>query len=174
MIQKRRVFTRRIEFGKAFDYIVNGPKEKEQYGRHGVDMWFYLIGPKGAVHLTMMTGWQLPETVEALEKQHYFRTRYSNGPMGVDLGYHSPTPRYEGQGSREDCDVIGGKCHYDGSALAAEPVMHGFFRHGEEWLWKYLAGYYHTVFDTDQLVSVWEGIGAAIAQDKKEEGDQNG
>lgn len=83
---------------------------------------------------------------EAVEKEHE-GSGYQPRPMAADLGYHSPTPRYEGQ-STFDCEYIdGGKCYYDGSSLSAEPVYWKFVAEGEEAMWNELAAYYAATFD---------------------------
>ena len=69
-------------------------------------------------------------------------------PMPVDLGYHSPKPRYEGQTCvTESCKYLDGKpCYYDGSGLAAEKVYETLLREGSDGVWKKLEEYYARTF----------------------------
>jgi len=63
----------------------------------------------------------------------------------VDLGYHAVEPQYEGQPSM-DCDVLEGRCFYDGSTRAAEGGREVFDEGGEERLYAYLKDYFHKRF----------------------------
>lgn len=73
------------------------------------------------------------------------------GPMAVDLGYHAIEPVYRGQVSlEENCQYLRHKpCYYDGSTLAAGPVLRLLQETGEEAVWVFLADYYHRVFYPD-------------------------
>lgn len=66
----------------------------------------------------------------------------------VDVGYHSTKQRWKGQDA-SDCDVIEGRCYYDGSGLHAEHVRELFDRDGEEALWEYLERYFVETFEDE-------------------------
>ena len=68
----------------------------------------------------------------------------------VDLGYHSPTPRYEGQMQMEACEFMpdGKGCFYDGSGLNADVLWRKAMEGGSEVLWSGLEGYYRELFPT--------------------------
>jgi hypothetical protein len=67
----------------------------------------------------------------------------------TDLGYHARVPRY-GEQQRMDCDFLpDGYCYYEGSGLAAEPVLEAFLSHGPHAVWAALGNYYAEVFYTE-------------------------
>lgn len=69
-------------------------------------------------------------------------------PMALDLGYHSPTPMWEGQEPMdEECEILGGRCFYDGSGLAAEKLLGVLRTEGANAVWSTLAAYWSAEFD---------------------------
>jgi hypothetical protein len=93
-------FTKEIRFTPAFDR--RHPDPEHDYGIHGVDLWFFLKGPKGAVHFRVMTNWQLPHVQQETDARMLANPdRIGLGclyhPMPADVSYHSPVPMYEGQ-----------------------------------------------------------------------------
>lgn len=147
-----------MEADGAFDRRDVDPAKN--YGIHGVELSFYLVGDKGGVQFKFNTGWLLPETVgvetpfdwRSMGSHDYARAMHGRDtanmfPMVVDLGYHSPRPLYEGQTLlTEDCPIIDGPCYYDGSGLNAEPVFEVFLREGSPGVWQALANYYDETF----------------------------
>lgn len=151
-----RPFERRIDIDPAFDR--RHPDPKQNYGIHGVTMRFILKGDKGAVQFVLFTNWQLPHVTEETDQRTIAKARAGEDisidlrcfyrPLPADRGYHSPTPVWEGQESRE-CDLLDGKpCYYDGSGLQAETVYHALLAEGGEGVWKELEYYYSQVFET--------------------------
>ena len=70
--------------------------------------------------------------------------------MGYDIGYHSPTPRWEGQREQE-CDVLpGGKCYSDGTSLGAEEFLPEFIEGGSKAVWAMLEQRYADTFGSHQ------------------------
>ena len=125
---------REIIFQAAYD------KRTEGYGRHGVDIRFVLKGDAGAVQFVMFTDWPFNDLPSNLF------------PMAADLGYHSPTPRYEGQDPTTECPYLDGKtCYYDGSGLNAEPVMQKLFTGGSDAVWAELESYYAETFTKEPI-----------------------
>lgn len=125
------------------------------HGQHGMGMRWVLIGPAGAVQwLVNMTNW-VPGNVRYGEvgAEHPVsivpvNPRIGDG-MATDLGYHSPTPQYDGQeeSGRSECEYLpDGYCYYDGSGLNAEPVLVAFLAHGPHAVWAALARYYGELF----------------------------
>ena len=106
-------FRREIKFSPAFDKRTNDPKTN--CGIHGAEMAFYLHGPKGVIQFVVYTNWPLPHVQKELDAKPPSRDfpYLFHSPQPADIGYHSPTPRYEGQTSGE-CGLLGGKCYYDG------------------------------------------------------------
>lgn len=152
--------TREIKFRPAFDKRHADPKKN--YGIHGVDMLWILKGPVGAVQFLVFTGWHLPHIIAEWEqdaKEHPVTGKQLMcQPIPADLGYHSPTPVYDGQQCNE-CDLLPGKkCYYDGSGLNAEPVFKLLVEKGDEAVWKFLEDYYRDIFDVpsdEPFCSAW-------------------
>lgn len=133
---------REVSMSPAFDRRDSDPSKN--YGIRCVDLRMYLIGDKGAVQFVCFTDWHLPEVAEEL---HAKFPSHRRGPMGADLGYHSKTPLYEDQSSRDDCNLLGCKCYYDGSGLAADRIMEVLLREGSDGVWRELETYYRETFD---------------------------
>lgn len=121
-----------VKFSKAFDK--RNPEPSKNYGVGGVNCWMILKGEKGAVQFAFTTGIYLPHVLDEWEAKGY-----ANKPMGMDVGYHSPTPMYEGQTQMDNCDLSPeGKCYYDGSGLRGEDWFKIFMEEGDEAIWKLL------------------------------------
>lgn len=107
------------------------------YGVHGMDIRWMLRGPKGAVQFLMSTGWVPGEKGVPPQISDLY-------PSGSDLGYHARVPQWEGQEiyGHESCDVLGGRCYYDGSGLAARDLLREFTREGERVIWTALEARY--------------------------------
>ena len=138
-------------FRPAFDKRHKDPSKN--YGIHGMDCVMVLKGKKGAVHFVWYTGILLPETTKEQIKRHgigAFVFKHSGepiNPMGADVGYHSPTPRYEGQTSNENCEYLNGKpCYTDGSGLRAKKFMEILIREGSDKIWEMLEEDYQEYF----------------------------
>jgi hypothetical protein len=154
--QKIGDFTRRLVFKPGFCWVRDNPHRN--FGNGSVQMSFFLVGPKGAVHWVLGTKW-MPEAARkdvAMRRAIHgiqIDDERSQKPNGYDLGYHSPTPRYEDQNDRE-CDLLpGGRCYCGGSALAADELVEGFLNGGDEWVWNRLEAYYRHMFEGDDYPS---------------------
>lgn len=148
-------FERRVTFSPSFDR--RDPNPSKNYGIGAIRIWFYLIGPKGAVQWQIGTTWYVPSAQEHLRavRGPMLNTREESlggtvyQPQAWDLGYHAREPQYEGQAPiSHECEVIGGTCYYDGSSLNAERLIVPFLEGGDEAVWRELEAYYHSVFDT--------------------------
>lgn len=99
MKEKVGQFTRELIVIPAFDKRNANPKKN--YGIHGVEMRWHLIGKKGVVQFVLYTGWQL-DHVEKEIFGDYNDPRYEHHhralckPMAADIGYHSPVPMFDG------------------------------------------------------------------------------
>ncbi len=132
-------FERRIRFTPAFDR--RNPDPSKNYGIHGMEMRFVLIGPKGATQFVIYTGWMLRAVQEELDNRPVYRDRPHSmcHPQPADLGYHAYVPQYDGQQPIGDhCNLLGGSCYYDGSGLAAQDLYWRFVAEGEEAVWSTL------------------------------------
>lgn len=118
-------FERAVSFEPGFD------SHTRNWGIAAMRMRFLLRGPLGATQFLMGAGW-VPGRREVNDWY----------PSGWDLGYHALKPSYEGHESY-DCDLLpGGHCYYDGSGLAADPVMDAFIAEGEPAVWRALHEFY--------------------------------
>lgn len=146
-----------VEISPAWDKRNRNPAKN--YGIGDVNMRFVLKGERGAVQFLLATNWHLPHNQRELDASnaiprdpHYFCR-----PRPYDLGYHSPTPCYEGQDCIDDaCEYLDGKpCYYDGSTQNAEKPYEILLTEGGDGLWKYLEEYYNRIFDesTDSAAS---------------------
>jgi len=122
-------------------YDKRHPDPKKNYGIHGMDIRFVLKNEKGAVQFLAFTGIHLPHVAQEFKGREYF-----GEPTGADIGYHSPTPMYEGQ-EPMDCDLMAeGKCYYDGSGLQADEFMPEFIAGGTDAVWKMLEKRHGEIF----------------------------
>lgn len=141
-----------ITFVPAFDKRNSNPSKS--YGIHGVDIKFIYGDGRGYVQFVLYTNWQLPSVEEeALAKANssIATNRYPfvmwQKPMAADLGYHSPTPIFEGQDPMDNCHLLGGgKCYYDGSRLNAERIFTVLREQGSEGVWSELESYWKELF----------------------------
>ena len=144
IIERKGKFERLIMFSPSYD------ERRKGYGIHGMEMRFLVKGPKGAVQFLVFTNWMLPhvkkELLDRVDKGENLHPCLFEGHP-ADLGYHSPKPMYKGQSAMSnDCDVLGGKCYYDGSGLNAERPFGILVSQGLESLWNFLEEYYGSVF----------------------------
>lgn len=135
------VLVREVRFRPAYDK--RNPNPSKNYGIHGVDLRMHVKGKRGAVQFVLYTNWQLPHVEAEFDKRPQ-RERFLDRPMPADLGYHSPIPVYEGHEDygRDDCELIGCRCYYDGSGLNAERIYEVLRREGDEGVWRELEAYY--------------------------------
>lgn len=145
-------FERRVEVSPGHCWLHEEPSKN--YGVAACRVWFYVIGPKGAVQWQIGTDWYPQAALNHLRK-FPFSDRDREQPKGWDLGYHAREPHYDGQTSMHDnCQVIGGKCYYDGSTLNAEEWLEGFRNGGTDWLWPRLEQYYRHIFESGEYPDV--------------------
>jgi len=141
---------REVIFGPAWDK--RNPNLSENYGIHGVEIRFMLIGDKGAVRFVIYTNWHLPHVQKEFDDKYVDAIFYK--PLPADVGYHSPKPMYEGQEVMADsCEYLGGKpCYYDGSGLRAQEYFITLVTEGGEAMWRKLEEYYHCLFDEGEEI----------------------
>lgn len=144
----------KVDFIGAYDLRRLEPSRN--YGIHNMEIQFAVIGAKGAVTITMSTGWYLPRNqrdyVISRSKGYPWDIEDLARPNIVDVGYHAKAPQYEGQDARADCHLLGGPCYYDGTSLwGNEAWRDGFLHGGTEWLWPKMEEYYWHRFYDDPL-----------------------
>lgn len=139
-------FVRHFEITPAFDK--RNPDPSKNYGIHGMDFKWVLVGPKGATQFEIFTNWQLPHVQKELERK---KETCLSTPIPADWGFHSPIPQYEeAKVVVDDCTYLGGKpCYYDGSGLRARDIYNEFTEKGEDWLWGKLLEYYNELFKAE-------------------------
>lgn len=137
-------------------YDKRDPDPNKNYGIGASKIVMVLKGDRGAVHFVFSTGMYLEKTMQELaakgeltpsqmENGEYF---ILNTPNGYDVGYHAPTPQFEGQTiSRENCEYIGAPCYCDGSSLLSDEWMEILLSEGSEKIWQMLEDEYKDRFD---------------------------
>lgn len=148
-----------VQMSPAYDRR-NDPRGN--FGIHGVDLRMILKGEKGAVQFVLYTNWQLPKVSQEQDngilreartgQLNDISLRCTYHPLAADLGYHSPTPRYEDQDvCQQSCEYLDGKpCYYDGSGLNAERIYTVLLTEGSDGVWGELEAYYHRTFETTE------------------------
>ena len=142
-------------FEQGYDCIkfecINGSKKcipgtGGSHGRHGLGIRFVVKGDEGAVQFVLNTG-LTPQRAEP-SSIGIRNCDWACYMLPVDLGYHSKTPRYDGQEPMADaCEWCGGQsCYYDGSGLNASDAMYALVNGGGDALWEFLDAYYESVF----------------------------
>jgi hypothetical protein len=136
-------YRRLTQWTPGYDKRPKNPDEPN-YGIHGANLRFVLIGEKGAIQFLVYTNW-MPRSARQRERAGPYCLVE---PMPADLGYHSLEPRYEGQSPMSDCEYLDGKpCFYDGSGLNAQDPFDILCEEGEEALWTFLERYYEATFN---------------------------
>lgn len=148
MIEKVDKFTRKLEIIPAFDKRDKDPSKN--YGIHGMELRFILMGEKGATQFVVYTGIQLPHVRNEIAlDSNVRRFELLTRPMGADIGYHSYEPTYEGQSliTEDNCPYLdNAPCYYDGSGLQAEDFLPVFLEKGEDAVWEMLEERYVSLF----------------------------
>lgn len=126
---------------------------RKDYGVSGMEITWYLRGPKGAIQFQLYTDWTPGRVYPGhglmpdLSCGHYRKSLdgewESMYPMGAELGYHARNPQFPDQGPLTDeCRILGGTCYYDGSVMAAHDLAKRFVVHGEPVIWAVLEDRY--------------------------------
>lgn len=107
-----------------------------------------LFGQKGIVEFTFIAR---PEAFDT-DPNHPYRPGGESElgemwPMGVNVGYHSKVPRFEGQAPSPRCDLMQ-PCYFDGSGLRAEAWLTAYAETGYDlgWVKQQLGNYYDELF----------------------------
>lgn len=129
-------FTREIKFRPAFDR--RDPDPRKNYGIHGMEICFVLQGPEGGITYTIYTHWMLPHVQKELDAKH---SELFRSPVSAGLDGHWKVPQYEGQPPMKNCQLTGGDCYCDGTALT-DDVFQLLVREGEEAVWKLMESRY--------------------------------
>lgn len=135
-------FKREISFKPAFDKRNSDPKK--DCGIHGVEMFWTLTGPLGAIALTIFTGWMLDHIEDEMEARTHSGVGFRiTRPSAAGVSYHSPKPMYEDQQpSSTPCDLIGCNCYSDTSFTGGDEPFRILKEQGSDAVWKWLENYY--------------------------------
>lgn len=111
------------------------------YGIHSMGLRFLLHGPLATVQFLAWTG-LVPEQVPGR-----FAPEWMHGaPMAADLGYHADAPQWQSEDWPQEsmaCEHrASGRCFYDGSGLAAEPLLGVMLMDGHGGVFSALQEYY--------------------------------
>lgn len=137
-------FTRKMWLTPAYHKVHEDPKKN--FGVHGLDIHFVLIGPKGAVNWTFFTGCVLDKTIEWWKDRGDIDPRFK-GWMGTELRYHSPKPMFENQTVCKDvCDWLGVPCYTDAGYIMGGDMEQPFLMDAEDYVWKRLENHYNDMF----------------------------
>lgn len=128
--------TRRIQIIPAYDNRDLDPKKN--YGVHGMELYFILQGPKGAITWTFCTGMQLPHVAEEMRAKDYPQKPYGGG-----ISYHSRQPHHEGQEAGSCTILPEKKCYCDSSYLDGNNLGDKFIVEGEDVVWAKLQEWYN-------------------------------
>ena len=142
---KKEKFERIVFVKPAFDKRSNDPSK--DYGISACRIVFILKGKRGAVQFMIGTNWYVPSAREHLKKLLPSCKDTERKPEGWDVGYHSHKKMYNGQEPvAYKCEILGGKCYYDGSGLRADAWIEDFVAGGTDWLWPKLEEEYRNTF----------------------------
>lgn len=133
-----------VTFSKPFDRRHTDPKKN--YGVGGVACRMILKGDAGAIQFGFYTGIYLPHVLREWREK---KKPYYPEPQGFDVGYHSHKQQYPEQ-TQMDCDLLGGKCYYDGSGLRADKWFKIFLEEGDNVIWDLLEKEYVSMFGEEK------------------------
>lgn len=123
------------------------PEPAKNYGIKACHINFVLKGELGAVSYAVGTDWYLKDLQEGIRRRDAERGWFDTQPQSWLLGYHSPTPRYEGQEPHGPCEWLDGKdCYSDGWFLMGERVRDRLLIEGDKGVWAELEAYYAETF----------------------------
>jgi len=146
---KKLKFERIVSFGLPYDKRHKDPNKN--YGISSMRIHFILKYKNRATQVLLSTPCYLHSTTKEYLKKGidlYGIDREDTEFDGYEgfscwsVGFHtSKNPGYFDKGQTLKCNILdSGKCYFDDSALRGneEKVVENFFKHGEEWIWKYL------------------------------------
>lgn len=139
-------FERILEMSVPYDKRHKDPEKN--CGIHGMDMRFVLRKGDKAVQFVVFT----PIYTKNIQREFESSPQASAmiRTLAADVGYHAPTPRYEGQEPMKDCPYIGKPCYYDGSGLRAEEWEKVWLEEGSDAIWKLLEEEWNDLFKENE------------------------
>lgn len=138
-------FTQNIKITGAKCWRRENPSR--DYGHIGMQMYFELVGPKGAITVMIFLPWYVEQTRHEWGDRDVHVYREKHKPWIADVGYHAYEPQYDGH-STCNCNLLkGGKCYPDGSALQGDDMNEGFIAGGSAWMFKKMREIYEARFN---------------------------
>lgn len=135
-----------VEFVVGYNCEASGPKS---HGVHGMEIRWYLRGPKGCSQFAISTYWTPGELRPGHGLSPNGQGTWRQYPNGIDVGYHAHVPQYPDQWGQDECSLLGGPCFYDGSGLQADDLVKRFVAEGEPAIWSELLEVYNRIEDRD-------------------------
>lgn len=140
-----QTWERRVEATAAFDKRHSDPSKN--YGIHGVEFRFSLIGETVAVSFGVSTGWHLPSVVGVeSESMHDYRRALHEfdhpglHPMPMSLNFHVAEPLDYMDEEPRPCDLLpGGQCWGDVTFTGADRPFLALIEGGLDGMWEQLA-----------------------------------
>lgn len=138
-------YEHKVEAAAAFDK--RHPQPSKNYGIHGVEFRFSVIGDGAAVSWGLSTGWQLPSVIgDAGDNSHDYRhalAQFDRGmhPMPMAICFHvaEPIRSYMKDQEVSDCDLLpGGKCWGDITFTGGDRPFFALIGGGLDAMWKQL------------------------------------
>lgn len=119
---------------------------RRDYGVHGMEITWYLRGPKGCVTLTVTVPMWVPGNLypgHGLPPAGEPHWADMHNPHGFGVRYCAPVAQYEGQEpSRDDCPFIGVPCYADRYLSGADEPASKFTEFGDAVMWAALETFY--------------------------------
>lgn len=149
-----------LRFVPGFNELEN--RTMQSHGQHGMEIEFALVGPRGAVSVSLATNWSPigPATPKRGEGEDAFYTDICHvggyggrgslmPPMGRSVVVHwrDPIDGYTEEDGVNPCDYVG-TCYSTQSYLAADPIMADFISFGHAKLYERLKDWYDSVATT--------------------------
>lgn len=129
-------------------YDRRNPDPAKNYGQHGVDLWFVLRGPKGAITFRLFTDWLLPHVAKELKAKGH-RPLSDWEPEVAGVTFHSLGPRPNNEAVPQGpCEWLGGQpCHsHMSSVIHEKEIAARLLKEGSDGVWAALEDYYREVF----------------------------
>lgn len=125
---------RKIEITPAWD--LRNVDQTKNYGVHNAEIWFSVTGARGAVTVSMDTGWQLP-TIAPFNGSCY--------PDAIAFSWHSKEKRTFDTWEK-DCPFTGGECWSIVSFTKAKDFNSALTELGSDGVFKLLEKEYRKFF----------------------------